>query len=114
MITKKKGLIAEAMFLSKCVELGINIFLPYEEKQYYDYIVDFNNKLLRISCKSGRIEGNSIVASVGSVCYRNGKYCRQADSNLDVYSVYVPQLKNLYLIPYSKGLSKIDITNVFK
>ena len=94
------------MFLSKCLELGINIFIPFGESKDFDFIVDLDGKLLRVQCKTGRIQQNankqSIAFNMGSVCHRKGKSVRLRVTNLDAYAVYVPESGKLYLIPFSE------------
>ena len=57
MNTKKIGNIGEAKVLSKFVELGIPVYLPFGDNEKADLIADFNGKLNKIQVKTS-VEAN--------------------------------------------------------
>ena len=50
--TLQKGILTELHCIEKFIELGFFCSIPYGDSCKYDIIVDINNKLYRIQCKS--------------------------------------------------------------
>lgn len=50
--TLQKGMLTELHCIEKFIELGYFCSVPYGDSCKYDIIVDINNKLYRIQCKS--------------------------------------------------------------
>lgn len=50
--TLQKGMLIELHCIEKLIELGYFCSIPYGNSCKYDLIVDINNKLYRIQCKS--------------------------------------------------------------
>ena len=50
--TQSIGSIVELQCISKFIELGYEVSIPYGNGAKYDFIVDINGKFLRIQCKS--------------------------------------------------------------
>lgn len=50
--TLKKGILIELYCIEKFTELGYTCSIPYGNNSKYDVVVDINDKLYRIQCKS--------------------------------------------------------------
>lgn len=50
--TQSIGNIVELQCISKFIELGYEVSIPYGNGAKYDFIADVNGKFLRIQCKS--------------------------------------------------------------
>jgi hypothetical protein len=52
--TKQKGNVTELLCLLAFTKAGYKVSIPYGEDCRYDLVVDINNKLYRIQCKTSR------------------------------------------------------------
>ena len=50
--SKQKGILTETQCLAEFSKLGLTISIPYGDSARYDFILDYNNKLYRIQCKT--------------------------------------------------------------
>lgn len=50
--SKQKGNLTELLCLAAFTELGYTVSIPYGDCARYDFIVDINNKLYKIQCKT--------------------------------------------------------------
>lgn len=53
--TKQKGNLTELKCLTKFVELGYSVSIPYGENSRYDFILDYNGELLKIQVKTAKL-----------------------------------------------------------
>ena len=62
--TKIKGNLTELECMMAFIRLGYNVSIPFGEDSRYDFIVDVNNKLYKIQCKSCSeiIDNGEVVA----------------------------------------------------
>ena len=62
--TKIKGNLTELECMIAFIRLGYNVSIPFGEDSRYDFIVDINNKLYKIQCKSCSeiIDNGEVVA----------------------------------------------------
>lgn len=113
MDTKAMGNIGEAKFLCKCVELGIPIYSSFGDNERSDFIIDYNNKLLRIQVKtSGRStsEGSIIFDLVSSTVHRkNGVKHKYTIDEVDYFACYNLLKDEIYLIKNNGDMSTITI-----
>lgn len=67
--TKQKGNVTELACILALVQLGYVVSVPYGNTGRYDLVVDINNKLYRIQCKTSRGEkdGNAFSFSTSSI-----------------------------------------------
>lgn len=50
--SKQKGILTETQCLAEFSKLGLTVSIPYGDSARYDFILDYNNKLYRIQCKT--------------------------------------------------------------
>lgn len=63
--TKQKGNLTELECITALTELGYLVSIPFGEDSRYDCIVDINNNLYRIQCKtSSEIIQDNIVTAI--------------------------------------------------
>lgn len=107
------GNIGEAKFLCKCVELGIPIYTSFGDNERSDFIIDYNNQLLRIQVKtSGRSvnEGSVIFDLVSSTTHRtNGSKHRYTIEEVDYFACYNLITDELYLIKNIGDMTGITV-----
>jgi hypothetical protein len=61
MDSKSKGEITEAIVLSELITRGLNVLTPLGENQRYDFVVESDCTFLRLQCKTGRDDGNTLI-----------------------------------------------------
>lgn len=118
MNTKIKGDISVSNVITKMLNAGYAVSIPFGDCQRYDLIVDKDDILQRVQVKTGRIRKGAILFSVSSVISRAKKkvitqtYVNQVDS----FAVYVPLINKVYFIPFSilehlkhTGMLRLDI-----
>lgn len=91
MNSKKIGNIGEAKFLSKCVEHGIPIYIPFGDNERADFVIEYNNKLLRIQVKTSvKAKDNKMIFDLtSSTCHRkNGNRHRYTNAEVDYFALY--------------------------
>lgn len=95
------GHITEAKILTRFLQKGYSVSLPYGGKEHYDLIVDTGDKLLRVQCKTAQLleDGTIIQFSVTRRDRRTGK--KALYKNVDYFAAYCPQLDETYLYPAS-------------
>ena len=55
MNNKEKGNITELKCLLALKENGIDVSIPYGDNSRYDFVIDVNNKLFKVQCKSSHL-----------------------------------------------------------
>lgn len=72
--TKQKGNLTELECMTYFTELGYLVSIPFGEDSRYDFIVDINNKLYRIQCKtcSEILDNDNVVAIQFKTCRQSG------------------------------------------
>jgi hypothetical protein len=100
--TKRKGDSSEAFVLSKLVDAGISVLIPWGDNARFDLVAVIRNTFLRIQCKTGRLRGGYIVFSAYGVG-RGGKRHRYGPDEIDYYGVRCFENSGVYLIPHSEA-----------
>jgi hypothetical protein len=95
---KRRGEIAEAMFLAKAATKGYGLATPWGDSLKYDMIVDTGGKLSRVQVKSA----HRVSASKGGgyhvrACSANRRSYRAED--IDLLVAYVMPLDAWYIFP---------------
>lgn len=100
MNSKAKGEISEAIILSKLIELGYSVSLPFGNNQRYDLILDDGARLMKIQCKTGRIRNDCVIFNT---CSNNGFTYKKVSykNQVDYIIVYCFDNNKLYKIPAS-------------
>lgn len=98
MNTTDKGKITESVILSKALQLGIIVSIPFGNQERYDQIWDINGKLLKIQIKTShprRAGGDAIEFN----CYSsvNGKRYLYNKEQIDYFATIWEN--QVYLIP---------------
>lgn len=101
MTTKQIGNIGEVKTLSKFVELGVPVYLPFGDNEKADLIAEFGGKLNRIqvktSCKAE--DGKMVFSLVSSTVHRqNGVKHIYTKNEIDYFALYNIERDVLMLI----------------
>jgi len=101
MHTKDKGDIAEIATVFNALKRGWSVSKPVGENQRYDLILDNGEQLIRVQCKSAKLEKNNIIsASLTRMTRRKDKYQREryTKNEIDAFSLYCPDTDKCYLL----------------
>ena len=99
--SKRIGNIGEAKVLSKFVELGIPVYLPFGDNEKADLVADFNGKLNKIQVKTSLKAENGVVKFdlVSSTLHRkNGVKHIYNKTEIDYFACYNITRDKIYLI----------------
>jgi hypothetical protein len=100
--TKLIGELSVARTLSRLLESGYAVSLPFGDNLRYDLIADDGQRLLRIQCKTGRLDSKgSIAFPVCSCANHRGRGRRDYQGDVDAFGVYCPSTESVYLVPMS-------------
>ena len=101
MNTKQIGHIAEIAFLLECANRKITVSIPYGDNARYDFIVDINNKLLKVQVKHMKDKGKYYSFATRSTDW-NSKIFKNYKDDVDYIFAYCKDDKNYVLVPVSK------------
>lgn len=96
--TKGVGERSEAIILAHLLKKGFVVLLPFGNNQPYDMVIDHEDQMIRVQCKTGRRQGGSLVfntCSQSSVSYKRRSYAGRAD----IFLVYFPETEKIYRVP---------------
>lgn len=112
MDTKRIGNIGEAKVLSKFVELGFPVYIPFGDNEKSDLIVEFNNKLNKIQVKTSKNIVNGIIRfdlTSSTVHRKNGYKHKYSKDEIDYFACYCIENDSIYLFPVT-GTPRSTIT----
>jgi|SRR5579863_6932610 len=106
--TKSIGQHSEAAIITKLLEVGYNILIPYlGENLRYDLVIeDADGRFWRVQCKTGKVDSNEEVIDfkAASFYYHQRKggtsyIKRDYHGQVDYFAVFCPDTRGIYLIP---------------
>src|SRR5579871_1446026 len=128
--TSQQGLISHTAILNRLVQLGHEVLLPWADHLGYDlayYVVEEHRnfgffvhreaKLVRIQCKTGRLEkdGSCFVFNTVSVSAgKRGNLKKGYAGKAEYFAVYVPENGKVYMIAVNEAPGRTDMTLRFK
>lgn len=101
MNSKQIGNIGEAKVLSKFIELGFPVYVPFGDNEKADLVVDFNGKLNRIQVKTSidAKNGNVVFDLTSSTAHRkNGTRHKYTVNEVDYFALYNLCRDKIYLL----------------
>lgn len=113
MNSKRIGNIGEAKVLSKFVELGIPVYIPFGDNEKADLIAEFNNKLNKIQVKTSQyIKNNKMWFSLASSTRhrKNGFNYFYTYKDIDYFACYNIERDKIYLLDINTLKNKTYIT----
>ena len=101
--TNRIGEISESAIITRFLQLGYVVLIPYGGNQRYDLVIeDSEGQFWRVQCKSARIdEGNTVLqfdTANHNVTGKN-RQNRHYRGQCDYFAVYSEKLNKVYLIP---------------
>lgn len=102
MNSKQVGDTTEVKILSRFIETGYSVSIPWGDNDRYDMIVDMNGHLVKIQCKTARDGVGGIeFSTVSSSTHRTAGKKRNYKGQVDYFAVYSSTTFMVYLIPIS-------------
>lgn len=101
MNSKRIGNIGEAKVLSKFVELGIPVYLPFGDNEKADLIAEFNGKLNKIQVKTSiKAEEGKMKFDLTSTIRKQKDYIKfnYSIENIDYFALYNIERDKVFLI----------------
>lgn len=98
--TKHTGDLSVARIVARLVELERVVSIPFGDNARYDLIVELVDRLLRVQCKTGRLEGGAIVFPVSSSAAHRGDGRRSYHGEVDAFAVHCPDTLQVLWIPF--------------
>lgn len=97
---KYKGNLTELLCLAAFTRLGYQVSIPYGDHARYDFIVDIDNKLYKVQCKTASLEQEGVYSF--SCRSTAANYSRAAsrtytEDEIDFFATIINQ--QCYLIP---------------
>ncbi|MGH2495014.1 MAG: group I intron-associated PD-(D/E)XK endonuclease [Ktedonobacteraceae bacterium] len=101
--TNRIGEISESAIITRFLQLGYVVLIPYGGNQRYDLVIeDAGGHFWRIQCKTGRIDEESTAirfsTSIRNVTGKN-KQSRNYRGQCDYFAIYNETLNKVYLVP---------------
>lgn len=104
------GKLGEAKVLTKFIELGIQVYLPFGEGSSVDLIAEFNGKLNRIQVKSTEKDNNgTLIFSICSTTLQEGGKIQKhiySTNEIDYFALYSSVTDEVYLLPIKEAPTK--------
>jgi hypothetical protein len=97
MSTITRGNANEAAVLKAFVEGGWQVWTPFGDGAPYDLLAGWEDQLLRIQCKSGRLRKGCLVFNTHATDHGSGPGAYH--DRADVFGVSAPGLKSVYVVP---------------
>src|SRR6476660_541243 len=94
------GLRSEAAVLARLVEAGHRVLLPFGVNQRYDLVIERDGRFLTAQCKTGRLRNGAVEFRPQSIQTNgSGTRIRSYAGEVDLFIVYCPANKGVYVIP---------------
>ena len=103
--------LTESKVLATLVSAGFTVAIPFGVAKY-DLVLDTEEGLKRVQCKTGLLRNGAVMFNVYSVRRKSegkgyGKILYQGDA--DLFGVYCPQNDKVYLVPVDDHIGKISL-----
>lgn len=105
-ITLYKGNSSEAIVLTAYIQAGFLVNLPFGGGAAYDLVVDTGVRFIKVQVKTGKLGLGYI--SYNARRHRGSRYNtfrRYRENELDVFAVWCPDNKQLYVVPAEHPLA---------
>ena len=104
------GLLSEMEFTVKALKMGLNISRPMIQSKY-DFISDFNGKILRVQVKSSSVIRTSHKETSCQITVSHGSSNKKnyTDNDIDFFVIHLIPVDAWYIIPVNHLLNKKKI-----
>lgn len=128
--TSQRGLMSHTAILNRLVQLGFEVLLPWADHLGYDlayYVTEEHHNfgffmhqechLVRVQCKTGRLEKGGSCFAFNTVSTSPGKHSTRKRTYIgkaEYFAVYLPDNGKVYMIAVNEAPSSTDMTLRFK
>lgn len=100
-----RGNLSESKVLTKYIEAGFVVSVPFGGCAPYDLIVDTGTRLLKVQVKTGRLRNGCVIFPMQRFSgHQSGR--RYDPMEFDVFVVYCPDNETIYAIEFDKSRSE--------
>ena len=108
------GNAAELAIAFEAAKLGLSVLMPWTEHERYDLVLGVGGRLLRVQCKWGRCNGETIAVPLASSYHSPTRgYMRRLYSaeEIDAIAVYCEETRRCYLLPIERvvGVGRLTL-----
>ena len=97
-----KGQLSEAKALSKLIEIGYSVYIPWDKTNKSDFIIEKDGNLFRVQCKTAKLQNDGSVLSFKTCSMHSRTKVRSSYKGIvDKFVVYSYELDKVYLIDIS-------------
>lgn len=112
--TNAIGEISEAAIITRFLQLGYRVFIPYGRNQRYDLVIEGSNgQFLRVQCKTARIARGGAVIKFDTANHNyalKNKRWRHYREQCDYFAVFCEQFNKVYFIPVTQvGITEASL-----
>lgn len=109
-----KGNAAELAIAFEAAKLGLSVLKPWTEHERYDLVLEFGDALVRVQCKWGRCDGETISVQLASSYHSPTRgYVRKKYSaaEIDAVAIYCEETRRCYLVPIelAAGMGRLTL-----
>ena len=99
------GSLSEAKILTRLLELGWEVLVPWRRMRRYDLVIERDGYFHKVQCKTGKLSGDDAVIHFAT-SNTNGTsgIRRNYVGEVDFFAVYCPDNNKTYLVPMSDDL----------
>jgi hypothetical protein len=100
MTASEKGDVSESAIIYRILNKNYSTSLPFGNNLRYDLVMDTGNELLRVQCKTGRMENGCVKFDLSSTWFVDGKWKRfkYNKKEIDCFLVYCKENGIVYKI----------------
>ena len=113
MNSKVVGDVSEAAVIAALLKSGMNVLMPFGDRNRYDVVVERDVKFERIQIKTGRQKGKVVIFNTKSSTRVCGKRVDKGyEGQIESFAVYHRELDRVYVVPVklaAKGNSRLRL-----
>jgi transposase-like protein len=102
---------SEARIMAEFLDAGMDILVPFGDRNRYDLVIDDSGKFIRIQCKTARLIGDKFVFKTESNNWNSGKR-RGYVNEIEFFAVFLRENRKVYIFSpgnLPKGLCVIRL-----
>lgn len=105
-----KGVLTELRVQQEFLKYGFNVSVPVNPASRYDMIVDINNNLYKVQCKTAHPSDGGFSISLYSTNKLNGRYFKNTYDRSEVDLFATTYNDKVYIIPNTEIANKKVLT----